>query len=215
VPAGGRRGSSARGGHTPAHPPELHTRPASRPPGLSVIPPLPATVCAISHVRSPHSTGPGQLVSIDASNERRTGKPTLPSIRNDASNHRGESSVPGTSAGRYTDRNAHPGSGLALAFELGVQGDRRHLRVSCLEAPRAGVQGSIDVAHRQAAGTSLRRARASDLRISNDEQAWCLDRPDVLKKPVLALPFSSFTLVIGAGIFTWFATIFACSSYNP
>src|SRR4029453_4203966 len=37
VPAGARRGSSVRRGHTP-RPAEPHSKPASRPPGLSVIP---------------------------------------------------------------------------------------------------------------------------------------------------------------------------------
>src|ERR687893_2061116 len=78
----------------PAHPPEPHSRPASRPPGLSVIPPFPARVCAISHVPSPHSTGPDPSMSIDASNGRRTGKPTLPAIGNYASDLRGGWSEP-------------------------------------------------------------------------------------------------------------------------
>jgi hypothetical protein len=50
-----------RGGATPpAHPPEPYSKPASRPPGLSVIPPVPRGVCAVSHLQSPHSTGPGR-----------------------------------------------------------------------------------------------------------------------------------------------------------
>jgi hypothetical protein len=56
---------------------------------------------------------------------------------------------------------------------------------------------------------------ASDIRISDDEQGWRLDRPDVFKKPVLDLPTYSFTLAVGVGKFPWFATIFACSSWNP
>ena len=93
-PRGAGADSLRAGAAPPAHPPEPHSRPSSRPPGLSVIPSFPAGVCAMFHVPSPHSTGPGPPMSIDASNGRRTGKPTLPSIGNDASDLRGGWSEP-------------------------------------------------------------------------------------------------------------------------
>jgi hypothetical protein len=83
------------GATPPAHPLEPHSKLASRPPGLSVIPPFPAGICAVSHLPSPHSTGPGPPASKGASNGRRTGNPTCPSIGNGASDLRGESAEPG------------------------------------------------------------------------------------------------------------------------
>jgi hypothetical protein len=99
VPAVAWRASSVPGATPPAHPPEPHSKPASRTPGLSVIPPFPAGICAVSHLPSPHSTGPGPPASKGASNGRRTGNPTWPSIGNSASDLRGESAEPGLQRG--------------------------------------------------------------------------------------------------------------------
>jgi hypothetical protein len=87
------------GATSPAQPLESHSKPASRPLRLSVISPFPAEICAVSHLPSPHSTGPGPPASKGVSNGRRTGNPTCPSIRNGASDLRGESAEPGLQRG--------------------------------------------------------------------------------------------------------------------
>jgi hypothetical protein len=223
-PESGHSSPRGRGAHPPcagatppAHPPEPHSKPASRPPGLSVIPPFPAGICAVSHLPSPHSTGPRPPASKGASNGRRTGNPTWPSIGNGASDLRGESAEPGLQRGstRTAMRVPVPGSlstsssasrarHLAHALQVhagerfGVgtrrplrsthQGNRRDLRVSCLGALRAGVQGPSTSPTAQQPEHLYGVPGASDIRISDDEQGWRLDRPDVFRKPVLDLP---------------------------
>jgi hypothetical protein len=86
------------GATPPAHPPEPHSKPASRPPGLSVIPPFPAGYAQYLTFRTHIPRVPP--ASKGASNGRWTGHPSSPSIRNYASDLRGESTKPGLRRGR-------------------------------------------------------------------------------------------------------------------
>jgi hypothetical protein len=183
VSAGAWRGSSARGTTPPAHPPEPHSKPASRPPGLSVIPPFPAR-CAQYLTFRPHIPRvPAARVKGRLEREvDRTPKFALdPELR-----LRSPWRVHGTgaSAGPYADRNAR--SGLALEFELGLQGvpsracssgprrralrsrnsptievdqSERSARPACAVPQNTEIMGFGCHRRRPEAGTSLRRAR--------------------------------------------------------
>ena len=184
VPAGAWRGSSARGGHT--------ARASSRALLQTCIPtprterhtPVPREVCAVSHLPSPHSTGPGRVKGRLEREVDRTPKFALdPELR-----LRSPWRVHGTgaSAGPYADRNARPGSGLALEFELGLQGvpsrtcssgprrgalrsrnsptievdqSERSTRPACAVPQNTEIMGFGCHRRRPATGTSLRRAR--------------------------------------------------------
>ena len=134
VPAGAWRGSSARGGHT--------ARASSRAPLQTCIPtprterhtPVPREVCAVSHLPSPHSTGPAARVKGRLEREvDRTPKFALDPelrLRSPWRVHR-----TGASTRPYAYRNARSGSGLALEFELGLQGVRS---CACSSGPRRG-----------------------------------------------------------------------------
>ena len=186
VPAGVRRRSSARAGHT--------ARASSRTPLQNCIPtprierhtPVPRGVCAVSHLPSPRSTGPGPPASMGASNGGgseiqlcpRSG--TTPRISVTSPRNRGFS-------GAVRGPQCASRFGLTLEFELGVQGvssracssgprrgrfgagtpgasrstnqsNRRDLGVCAREHRESGF-GAIDSARRPAAETSLRRAR--------------------------------------------------------
>ena len=122
------------GATPPAHPPEPYSKPASRPPGLSVIPPFPAGYAQYLtfrlHIpRVPAARVKGRLErevdwtpNFALDRERGLGSPWR---------------VYGTgaSAGPNANRNAHPGSRLELEFEFGVQGMPSG---ACFSSPRRG-----------------------------------------------------------------------------
>jgi hypothetical protein len=122
------------GATPPAHPPEPYSKPASRPPGLSVIPPFPARYAQYLTFRPHIPRGPAARVKGRLEREvDRTPKFALdPELR-----LRSPWRVHGTgaSARPYEDRNARSGSGLALEFELGLQGVRS---CACSSGPRRG-----------------------------------------------------------------------------
>src|SRR5215211_5347304 len=134
----GARGCLARlfraGATPPAHPPEPYSKLASRPPGLSVIPPFPARYAQYLTFRPHIPRGPAARVKGCLEREvDRTPKFALdPELR-----LRSPWRVHGTgaSASPYEDRNARSGSGLALEFELGLQGVRS---CACSSGPRRG-----------------------------------------------------------------------------
>jgi len=174
------------GATPPVHPPEPHSKPASRAPGLSVIPPFPAGYAQYLTFR-PHvpqvparprqwapRTGGGPEIQLCP----RSG--TTPRISVTSPRNRGFS-------GAVRGPQCASRFGLTLEFELGVQGvssracssgprrgrfgagtpgasrstnqsNRRDLGVCAREHRESGF-GAIDSARRPAAETSLRRAR--------------------------------------------------------
>src|SRR5215216_6026789 len=162
------------GATPPAHPPEPYSKPASRPPGLSVIPPFPARYAQYLTFR-PHIPRARPPASKGASSGRWTGHPSSPSIRNYASDLRGESTEPGLRRGRMRSAMRVPvpgslsnsssasracplahaprvhagerfGAGTRRPLRSTNQSDRRDLRVPFSRTPRLWDSGAIDAA---------------------------------------------------------------------
>ena len=173
VPAGAWRGSSARGGHT--------ARASSRAPLQTCIPtprterhtPVPARYAQYLTFRPHIPRVPA--ASKGASNGRWTGHPSSPSIRNYASDLRGESTEPGLRRGRMRTAMRVPvpgslsnsssasracplahaprvhagerfGAGTRRPLRSTNQSDRRDLRVPFPRTPRLWDSGAIDAA---------------------------------------------------------------------
>ena len=134
VPAGAWRGSSARGGHT--------ARASSRALLQTCIPtprterhtPVPREVCAVSHLPSPHSTGPGRprqrapRAGGGPDTQVRPRSGTTPPISVASPRNRGFAEA-------VCGPQCASGFGLALEFELGLQGVRS---CACSSGPRRG-----------------------------------------------------------------------------
>jgi len=145
----------------PAYLPEPDSKPASRPPGPSVIPPFPARVCAVSHLPFPHSTDPGPRQREPRTTDGAE-NPTSPSVESGTSDLHGESAepglqrdgtqaamsvpVPGSLSNSNSAREACPlahaprvhveecfGAGTGRPSKWANQSDRRDLRVCAQE----------------------------------------------------------------------------------
>src|SRR5215213_11109421 len=117
VPARAWRASSVHGGHTAHASSRAPTQTRIPTPKTKRLPPFPVGICAVSHLPSPHSTGPGPPPSRGASNVGQTGESNLAFERERRPGFPWRIRGTGASAGRYAGRNARPDSGLALEFE--------------------------------------------------------------------------------------------------
>jgi hypothetical protein len=180
--------------------------------------------------------------SKGASNGRWTGHPTSPSIGNEGSDLRGESTKPGLQRGRMRTamRIPVPGSNSNSSsasracplghasrvhagerFEAGTRRplrstnrcDRRDIHVSCPGTPRYGVRvPSTPPSSRNLSTACSGRTMSESSQMS--KVGISIDRMSSESWPWTSPPSSS-TLAIGVGRSSWFATILACSFRNP
>src|SRR5215218_1363167 len=227
------------GATPPAHPPEPHSKPASRPPGLSVIPPFPAGYAQYLTFRPHIPRVPAARVKGRLEREvDRTPNFALDRERGLGSPWRVHET--GASAGPNANRNVHPGS--RLEFEFGVQGmplghasrvhagerfgagtrrplrstnrcDRRDIHVPCPGTPRYGIRvPSTPPSSRNLSTACSGQTMSESSQMS--KVGISIDRMSPGSWPWTSPPSSS-TLAIGVGRSSWFATILACSFRNP
>jgi hypothetical protein len=214
VPAGAWRASSVRGSHTAHASSRALTQTRIPTPKTKRLPPFPAGICAVSHLPSPHSTGPGPPASKGASNGRQTGESNLAVERERRLGFPWRVRGTGASAGRCASRNARPDSGLSLEYELGARG-----------VPSRACSGSTP---RSTSGPELadRRNAALDRNLFTAcagrtiYESSKMSNVGILIDRIASVSYwisssSCFTLSDGVGQPSWSATILACSLRNP
>jgi hypothetical protein len=180
--------------------------------------------------------------SKGASNGRWTGHPTSPSIGNEGSDLRGESTKPGLQRGRMRTAMRIPvpgsnsnsssasracplrhasrvhagerfGAGTRRPLRSTNRCDRRDIYVPCPGTPRYGIRvPSTPPSSRNLSTACSGRTMSESSQMS--KVGISIDRMSSGSWPWTSPPSSS-TLAIGVGRSSWFATILACSFRNP